>query len=344
MRTSLLSVLFAILLTQVAHSQEVIKLWPDGAIPNAIAGVQITEKSEVGDGILRISNVSVPTITAYLPPTSQATGAAVMICPGGGYTILASGHEGEDIARWFNEMGVAAFVLKYRLPDEKIMTNPHEVPLMDAMQGMKLIRQNATRYGIDPAKVGVMGFSAGGHLASTLATHFNRGTQAADGGAQARPDFAILLYPVVTFGDKAHTGSRDKLLGNLKTSPEMIALYSNELQVTNQTPPAFLVHSQDDKAVPVENSVNYYLACLKNGVSAEMHLYPTGGHGYGLRTAKYGSLNTWPESCRAWLKGLGVREVQVKPAETLFSCRENTEISISPLRTQQWRPLPEPVR
>lgn len=305
MRISFLFILFTTVLSQTVQSQDVIKLWPDGVIPNAIAGVQPTEKSEVDGGILRISNVSVPTITVYVPSAGQATGAAVMICPGGGYTILASGHEGEDIARWFNGIGMTAFVLKYRLPDSKFMTNPHEVPLLDAMQGMKLIRQNATRYGIDPAKIGVMGFSAGGHLASTLATHFNRGTQAGDGGAQVRPDFTILLYPVVTFGDKAHTGSRDKLLGKLNTSPDLVALYSNELQVTAQTSPTFLVHSQDDKAVPVENSVNYYLACLKNGVPAEMHLYPSGGHGYGLRTAKYGSLNTWPESCKAWLKGLG---------------------------------------
>ena len=298
MRILSLSALLVAVLTQTAHSQEVVNLWPVNAIPNAIAGIQLTEKSETGDGILRISNVSVPTITTYLPPAGQASGSAVMICPGGGYSILASGHEGEEVARWFNGMGVAAFVLKYRLPDERIMTNQHEVPLMDAMQGMKLIRQNATRYGIDPQKVGVMGFSAGGHLASTMATHVGQETQ-------ARPDFVILLYPVVTFGDKAHGGSRDKLLGTLKTSPELIARYSNELRVTGQTPPSFLVHSEDDRAVPVENSVNYYLACLKNGVPVEMHLYPTGGHGYGLRTAKFGSLNTWPESCKAWLKGLG---------------------------------------
>ena len=306
MRLQVLSALFATVLTHVAYSQEVIKLWPDGAIPNAIAGAQLTEKSEESGGILRISNVTVPTITAFLPPAGQATRTAVMICPGGGYGMLAWGHEGEEIARWFNGMGVAAFILKYRLPDERIMTNTHEVPLMDAMQGMKLIRQNANRFGVDPRQVGVMGFSAGGHLASTLATHFNRGTQGSDGGALARPDFAILLYPVVTFGDKAHTGSRDKLLGNLKTSAEQIAYYSNELQVSDQTPPTFLVHSEDDKTVPVENSINYYLACLKNGVPAEMHLYPTGGHGYALRTAKFGSLTTWPDSCRAWLKGLGV--------------------------------------
>ncbi|GAB2597515.1 alpha/beta hydrolase [Spirosoma areae] len=306
MRSFLLSMFLATALPQIALPQEVLKLWPDNAIPNAIAGVSITEKSETdAANILRISNVSVPTLTAYLPSKEKATGAAVLICPGGGYGILAASHEGSDVARWFNEMGVAAFVLKYRLPNPEIMTNQQEVPLMDAMQGMVLIRQNATRYGIDPAKLGVMGFSAGGHLAATLATHYHRGAKANE---QAKPNFAILLYPVITFGDKAHTGSRDKLLGKLTVSPEMIAYYSNELQVTSQTPPAFLVHSEDDKAVPVENSINYYLACLKNGVPAEMHLYPTGGHGFGLRTAKFGSLNTWPEACKAWLMALTAKK------------------------------------
>ncbi|QHW00488.1 alpha/beta hydrolase [Spirosoma endbachense] len=302
MRALFVTTLLTMLLTQTARSQEVLKLWPDNAIPNAIAGVQIDEKADPGsDGIMRISNVSVPTLTAYLPAKGKETGAAVMICPGGGYSILASGHEGVDVAKWFNEMGVTAFVLKYRLPNEKIMTNQQEVPLLDAMQGMLLIRQNAAKYGIDPNKIGVMGFSAGGHLAATLATHYHRGPKASE---QSKPNFAILLYPVVTFGDKAHVGSRDKLLGKLNTSPEMITYYSNELQVSSQTPPTFLVHSEDDKAVPVENSINYYLACLKNNIPVEMHLYPKGGHGYGLRTAKFGSLNTWPETCKAWLMAL----------------------------------------
>ena len=304
MRSLFPSMLLAAVLSQTAFAQEVLKLWPDDAIPNAIAGAQITEKSETDkNDILRISNVSVPTLTAYLPPKDKATGGAVMICPGGGYTILAASHEGSDVARWFNEMGVAAFVLKYRLPNPEIMTNPQEVPLMDAMQGMTLIRQNAARYGINPDKIGVMGFSAGGHLASTLATHYHRGPKTSE---QAKPNFAILLYPVITFGEKAHGGSRDKLLGKLNTSPEMLTYYSNELQVTGQTPPTFLVHAEDDKAVPVENSIMFYLACLKNGVPAEMHLYPTGGHGFGLRTAKYGSLNTWPENCRAWLAAMNM--------------------------------------
>lgn len=303
MRSFFFSMLLSTVVPQLALSQDIIKLWPDDAIPNAIVGAKITEKSETdANGILRISNVSVPTITAFIPTKAKMTGAAVMICPGGGYGILAASHEGSDIARWFNEMGVAAFVLKYRLPNPEIMTNQQEVPLMDAMQGMTLIRQNAARYGIDPAKIGVMGFSAGGHLASTLATHYNRGEKASD---LAKPNFAILLYPVVTFGEKAHTGSRDKLLGKLNTSPDMIAYYSNELQVSPQTPPTFLVHAEDDKAVPVENSIGFYLACLKNSVPAEMHLYPAGGHGFGMRTAKFGSLNTWPDACKAWLISLG---------------------------------------
>jgi acetyl esterase/lipase len=302
MRTFLLTCLLATVLTTL-HAQEVVNLWPDGQIPNAIAGTPNEEKAEAGaDGIARISNVSIPTITVY-KPTSKATGSAVMVCPGGGYSILASGHEGEDIARWLNGLGVTAFVLKYRLPSEKRMTNQQEVPLIDAMQGMTLIRQRAAQYGIDPNKIGVMGFSAGGHLASTLATHYNKGPKASE---QAKPNFTILLYPVITFGENTHSGSKNNLLGKLNTSPEMVSYYSNELQVTNQTPVTFLVHSEDDKAVPVQNSIDFYLACLRNNVPVEMHLYPKGGHGYGLRTAKYGSLATWPDACKAWLASLGM--------------------------------------
>lgn len=291
--------------TAMAQTQsEVINLWPDKAIPYALPGVSLPEKADPGsDGILRISQVSVPTLTVYRPEKGKSAGAAIMICPGGGYSILASGHEGADMARWFTDLGVTAFVLKYRLPDERLMSNQHEVPLMDAMQGMKLIRQQATQYGIDPNKIGVMGFSAGGHLASTLSTHYFRGPKASE---DAKPNFSILLYPVITFGEKAHAGSRDKLLGANKTSADLIAYYSNERQVTSQTPPTFLVHSEDDTGVPVENSINYYLALLKNKVPAEMHLYPTGGHGYALRTQGKGSLANWPESCKAWLKSLNL--------------------------------------
>ena len=301
--------LFLSLLSLPAMSQQALSLWPENKIPNALPGITTTEKVESGD-IIRISNVSVPTMLTFLPEKGKETGAAIMICPGGGYSILASGHEGTEMAKWFTDQGIAAFVLKYRLPDNKIMTNQHEVPLMDAMQGMRLIRRDATKYGIDPARIGVIGFSAGGHLAATLATHWQHPEPATArvGGLQsvsAQPNFAILMYPVITFGDKAHTGSRDKLLGQLKADPEKIAYYSSELQVTKQAPPTFLVHSMDDKGVPVENSINYYLACLKNGVAAEMHLYPTGGHGFALRTANKGSVANWPEACKGWLKTVG---------------------------------------
>jgi acetyl esterase/lipase len=281
---------------------EVINLWPDGKIPNFKTS-SVEEKSVAdASGILRISGVTVPTIAAYIAPKETATGAAVMICPGGGYGILAASHEGSDFAKWFNDRGISAFVLKYRLPNEKAMTHQHEVPLMDAMQGMKLIRQNAAKWNIDLDKIGVMGFSAGGHLAATLSTHYNMGEKASK---DAKPDFSILLYPVISLQPSiAHGGSRDNLLGPEK-SEELIKYYSNELQVSDQTPPAFLVHAMDDTGVPVENSIQYYLALKNKKIPAEMHLYPKGGHGYGMRTEGKGSLGNWPAAMEGWLKSLG---------------------------------------
>jgi acetyl esterase/lipase len=281
---------------------ETLNLWPEGKIPNFKAN-SIEEKSVTdASGILRISGVTVPSMTAFIAPKEKATGAAVMICPGGGYGILAASHEGSDFARWFNERGISAFVLKYRLPDEKGMTHQHEVPLMDAMQAMKMVRQNAGKWNIDVNKIGVMGFSAGGHLAATLSTHYNLGEKASE---EAKPNFSILLYPVVSFMPEiAHGGSRDKLLGPDK-SDELVRYYSNELQVSTKTPPAFLVHAEDDGAVPVENSIQYYLALKKFKTPAEMHLYPTGGHGYGFRTAGKGSLVNWPAAMEGWLKSMG---------------------------------------
>jgi acetyl esterase/lipase len=226
----------------------------------------------------------------------------VLVCPGGGYSILAAEHEGSDLAVWFQQRGIAAFVLKYRLPNPAAMTTQHEVPLMDAMQAMKLIRQNAAKYKIEANKLGVMGFSAGGHLAATLSTHFNKGAGASEA---ARPDFSILLYPVITFNSSlAHGGSRDNLLGAAK-SDELIRYYSNELQVDATTPPAFLVHAQDDTGVPVENSIEYYLALRKNKVPAELHLYPRGGHGFALRTDGKGSVASWPLAMENWLRANG---------------------------------------
>ena len=289
------------LLTSAAMAQTVLPLWPEGAIPLAKLGTTLTEKATTEGGILRISDVTTPTLTVYLPTSSStiAPKTAVMICPGGGYSILASGHEGIDMAKWFTDRGMTAFVLKYRLPDDRTQTLPREVPLTDAMQGLRMIRQQAGKYGIDPNRIGIMGFSAGGHLASTLSTHYDKGPKADE---QAKPDFAILLYPVITFGPNAHGGSRDKLLGTDKADPALLDFYSNEKQVSAKTPRTFLVHAMDDKGVPVENSILYYQACVKNGVPAEMHLYPTGGHGFALRTKPGESVSGWPAACENWLK------------------------------------------
>ncbi len=291
----------ACLLPIATMAQEVIPLWPANGMPNVLSTAQsttITEKSTTSGGILRISDVITPTLTVY-PAKGQAVGSAVMICPGGGYSILAAEHEGSDIANWLADRGITAFVLKYRLPDARLQKTPHEAPLSDAMQGMRLIRQQAAKYKIDPNQIGVMGFSAGGHLAATLSTHYDKGPQA---DQLAKPNFSILMYPVITFGDKAHAGSRTKLLGTLATDPTWIDYYSNEKQVSATTPPTFLVHSMNDKTVPVENSINYYLACLKQGVIAEMHLYPTGGHGFALRTKAGESVSNWPAALEGWLK------------------------------------------
>jgi acetyl esterase/lipase len=304
--THILTVLSLLALSSPSMAQtETINLWPEGKVPNSKSS-NVEEKSVTdAQGILRISGVTVPTIAAYIAPKEKATGAAVMICPGGGYGILAASHEGSDFAKWFNDRGISAFVLKYRLPNEKAMEHQHEVPLMDAMQGMKLIRQNAGKWNIDVNKIGVMGFSAGGHLAATLSTHHNMGEKAS---AEGKPNFSILIYPVISFQPGiSHGGSRDNLLGPEK-SEELIKYYSNELQVSDQTPPAFLVHAMDDTGVPVENSIEYYLALKKKKIPAEMHLYPKGGHGYGMRTEGKGSLAGWPAAMEGWLKAMGYQK------------------------------------
>ena len=207
------AIFFAFLLfLNMAHAQTTLLLWPDGQIPNDLKNSAIQEKSETGkDGILRISDVTIPSMTAYFP--AKSNGAAVLICPGGGYWIEAAGHEGTDVAKWLNSFGVTAFVLKYRLPDDRLWSNKHEVPLQDAQQAMKLIRKNAAQYGLDPNRVGIMGFSAGGHLAATLSTRW--------GSDEAKPNFSILAYPVITSNDQAHRGSFDRLLGKTPT-PEKI--------------------------------------------------------------------------------------------------------------------------
>ncbi|MDX2045426.1 MAG: alpha/beta hydrolase, partial [Chitinophagaceae bacterium] len=277
-----------------------IPLYPN-EIPNNIPG-ENKEKS-VSDGILRISNVRIPTLRVFLPPKEKANGTAVVICPGGGYRIVAIGHEGYDVAKKFNEAGVAAVVLKYRLPDSAISPQPEIAPLQDAQQAILTVRQNSQKWNIDPNRVGIMGFSAGGHLASTAGTHFKKILVDYSGNLSARPDFMILGYPVISADTSiSHRGSFNSLLGK-NPSAEKLKEYSNELQVTAETPPAFLVHSSDDGGVKPDNSIRFYLALLKNKVAAELHLYEKGGHGYGMNNPT--TNDKWMERCFNWMQNHG---------------------------------------
>jgi len=280
-------------------AQEIIPLY-EKEIPQSKPIVN-REKSETGtDGIQRISKVSEPTLMVFLPPKEKANGTAVIICPGGGYGILAFSHEGTDVAKAFNQWGVTAFVLKYRLPDDSIMTQKENGPLMDAQRAIQLVRLNAAKWHISKNKIGIMGFSAGGHLASTAGTHFNTAVIPNIQNTSLRPDFMILLYPVISFTDSlAHMGSRTNLIGKNPTQ-EKINYYSNELQVTKQTPPTFLVHAKDDKAVKVQNSIAFYDALQKNGIPAEIHLYEQGGHGFGMNNKT--SNDKWMDWMQVWMK------------------------------------------
>lgn len=273
-----------------------------GSVPDSKPSqVQETSTTEGSSSI--VSDVVQPTLTVYLPAPNMATGTSVIICPGGGYARLAIGHEGYDVARRLNEMGVAAFVLKYRLPNARSQPDPSIAPLLDVQQALRLVRAQASKYNLNPERIGVMGFSAGGHLAATAATHFAQPVGSSPGPGSVRPAFAVLLYPVISFSDSLlHKGSRDNLLG-ASASAAQIRAYSNELQVTAQTPPTFLVHAEDDSVVPVGNSLAFYQALAHHKVPAEMHLYPKGGHGFGLTNTT--TQDQWVERLREWLAANG---------------------------------------
>lgn len=295
------SLLLLFALTPYSYAQNKpmeMALYPENKIPGNIPGPD-EEKSEANGGILRVSKIKTPTLTAYLPPADKANGTAVVICPGGGYSIVAIDHEGFKVAEKFNEMGVAAFVLKYRIPDKKNQTDPSIAPLQDAQQAILTVRTNAKKWNIDPARIGIMGFSAGGHLASTAGTHFEHSLIDNPDNISVRPDFMILIYPVIS-ADVAitHSGSFKNLLG-ANASAEQLKLYSNEKQVSNKTPPTFLVHASDDGGVSPNNSIVFYQALLKNKIPAELHIYQNGGHGFGMHNAT--TKDEWMERCKNWL-------------------------------------------
>lgn len=293
----IIAILSGILMTNFANAQEVIPLYPD-KIPNSKPARNQEQLTVRENGTEIVSAISVPTLLAFLPDRPSPSGTAIIIFPGGGYRINAIKHEGTDIAKLLNEWGVAAFVVKYRIPSDETMIDKTIGPLQDAQQAIALVRKNASAWKINPERVGVMGFSAGGHLASTAGTHFAKRT-IDDQVTNLRPDFLVLGYPVISFSDSVgHTGSRTNLLGNAPT-PEQVAEYSNDLRVTAETPPTFLVHASDDRGVVPKNSILFYEALLRHNVAAELHLYERGGHGFGMDNPT--TREKWMSSLRNWL-------------------------------------------
>ena len=285
--------LFALLLLLTAATlsraevKEAVPLWPEGA-----------------PGALGKEDKDIPAVTPYLPEPDEATGAALVVFPGGGYGGLAQ-HEGNDYALWFNQQGITAFVVKYRLGSNGYR---HPAMLHDAARALRLVRARAGEWKIDPKRVGIIGSSAGGHLASTLLTHFDAGKpDDADPieRQSSRPDIGILCYPVITMGEQTHQGSKNNLLGK-DPSPELVRLLSNELQVTPETPPCFLFHTFEDTAVPVENSLRFAAALRKAGVPFDLHIYQKGRHGIGLGDKPpFAHIHPWANDCLFWLKERG---------------------------------------
>ena len=265
-----------------AQQPEAEWLWPSGA-PGALGNDPADQ----------------PSLTPFVVSKGRGSGAAIVVCPGGGYQHLAMDYEGYDVAKWLNTLGVSAFVLKYRLGPRY----HHPIELGDAQRAIRMVRTRAAEYGVQPDRIGIMGFSAGGHLASTAGTHFDNGNpKAADpvDRAGSRPDFMVLCYPVISFVAFAHQGSKQMLLGD-NPDPKLVELLSNELQVTRDTPPTFLFHTTTDATVPVENSVMFYSALRKAGVPAEMHIYERGRHGVGLASSDP-VLSSWPARLADWLR------------------------------------------
>lgn len=296
-------ILFFGIITHMQSQNQVVPLWK--TIPQEIKTSDYQEKESLKDGKLEsTSQVSIPTLSIFFTKEIRQNQTAVIILPGGGYSHLAFDKEGTKVAQWLNSLGIVAFVLKYRLPSDLIMTNKTVGPLQDAQEAMRIVRLNAAKWNIDPNKIGIMGFSAGGHLASTLSTHYDERVYETSSKTSARPDFSLLIYPVISMeNDITHKGSQTNLLGNTP-SQTLIDSFSNEKMVTAKTPPAFIIHATDDTVVLPENSINYYLALKKNGVTSELHLYEKGGHGFGLGIE--GTSKFWTRDCEEWLKAHGL--------------------------------------
>lgn len=298
----LLCMLSFVCMSVLLHAQDgqgrEIPLYP-GAVPNSrpVPSAEQTEQLDVGGRF--ISGTSVPTLTIFRP--KQPNGQAVVICPGGGYRGVAFDKEGILVAQELIREGITAFILKYRSPSDRTNVDKSLAPLQDAQQAIRFVRQHAVEYGISPAKVGILGFSAGGHLAASAGTRFHKAVDPNNTDSTSlRPDFLVLIYPVISFSEKlGHAGSRRLLLGEQPTEADIL-LCSAEKQVSKTTPPVFLVHAADDKTVPVGNSLVFYQACIDKGVSAEMHLYPAGGHGFGLYNQT--TPDQWIERLKNWLK------------------------------------------
>ena len=270
-------------------------------IPNNIS-TKNQEAESNNAGILIVEKVSIPSYQYFRVASDNTKKPCVIICPGGGYAILAAGHEGSDLANYFNSIGVNAIVLKYRIPNAENQIDKSIAPLQDAQQAMLLARTNAENWGIDKNKIGVMGFSAGGHLAASLATHYNDVKIENPSKISLRPDFQLLIYPVISFGPEGHEGSRINLIGNANDAKTVKAIdyFSNEKQITKDTPPAFLVHSKDDDAVPVAGAIHYYDNLIAHKVPAEIYLYEKGGHGYGMKNAT--SEIDWTSLMKIWMQ------------------------------------------
>jgi len=282
----------------IKAQEKKIALWED-KIPGEII-VNYEENEVYKDNELQnVSKVITPTITIYTPSEIKANGTAVIIFPGGGYSHLSMYKEGKKVAKWLNSLGITAYVLKYRMPDDKTMKDKSIGPLQDAQEAVRMVRRNAKKWNLDASKIGVMGFSAGGHLAATLSTSFSEITYESSDNTSPRPDFTILIYPVISMHQEiTHIGSKEKLLG-INPSIELLNKFSCNLNVNTNTPKTFIVHASDDKSVPVENSINYYLALKNNKIQCELHLYEKGGHGFGLGLIE--TSKNWTKDCENWL-------------------------------------------